>query len=115
MTTYAIIGALFWLCIISGIVSSLYDHKWGEFKDLLVGSLFFPCVILVFLVISFVLGLLNSNYALSELTFSSLFDKGHIFILLPSIVLAAVILIPVFHMMEWLFPDEHHHSGRQKH
>ncbi|MCE0495070.1 hypothetical protein [Vibrio salinus] len=103
---YVVIGVLFGLCVLSGILSSLYDHQWGEFKDLLIGSLFFPCVLFVFVFITYLLGFFNPDYKLDNFHLSLFFDESHILILLPSIVIAAVLLIPVYRITERIFPDQ---------
>ncbi len=103
MIPYVILGVLLSVCILNGIFSSLYDHQWGELEDLLLGVIFVPCVVVIFLVASVIFSMTNQQLVLSDMSLSGLFDKNHIYMLLPSIGIAALILIPIKKFMDRRF------------
>ncbi|RQW65008.1 hypothetical protein [Vibrio viridaestus] len=106
MFLYIVIGVLFGIYIVSGIISSIYEHKWAELRDLVLSVFFFPIVIIVFVVISVVVGIPFDSEIMRHLSFAYFFDEAHVLILLPAIAITAALSIPLYRLIERWFPDK---------
>ncbi|MGR5165886.1 hypothetical protein ACPV5L_01645 [Vibrio astriarenae] len=108
MISFGVLVALWWFyCayVVLGGVYCIFKKEKEELKEFLLGVFYFPSLVLSFVAITFLLSVISNSNDVGQALSLVMLEGVHIFVLVPSVLLAFVLLLPFYTLLEKLMPE----------